>query len=334
MGITAWRMGRMDEQYIIMSIFFTLSICIHFITVHPKLHVKPKDIDPNDLGGSRRLLHKKVIVPGLHKTGPDRFDDCDAQVDFLNDNQEEMNDCLDDILRLLGGPDPYQIAAIERGLLEDRSNSSSPTTAMPLELHIKEEMWEEEEEEKKGGTEGCVDGAPVALAGHGPDSGNVDVVHRTLTPINEFSPAQTAVNLQYETLPRPAGADPDIFKSAKLEEEASGTETRKALPLSAPSGSEPPTTLTSPMRTGNTGRKNLLRRLGVSSDKTKRSSARSDGKGEEVARSAEKQSPEGDSSPFRSSRKEVSWSNHHQPALSSSPTRSPHDPLVGSLRHM
>ena len=90
--------------YIIMGIFFTLSIAIHFITVHPRFHQLPKDEDPRDLGGSRRLLRKKIVTPGMHKTGPDRFEDAGREIDALSDNQELMNDCLDEILRILDVP--------------------------------------------------------------------------------------------------------------------------------------------------------------------------------------------------------------------------------------
>jgi len=288
-----------------MSIFFTLSVGIHFITVHPKFHTKPMDIDPNDLGGSRRLLHKKVVVPGLHKTGPDRFDDCDRQVEIMNDTQDEMNDCLDEILRVLGGADPYLLKddlddveydeCRDVGLhIEDGSASPLPAQKDALEVHM---VTVEETEEHPGGP---VEPSVADQDDHDTTWREERKLQPQLQPkLDEpvaqgWSPASQA--------PEPLVSPPEVASNAidspKLVA-ALDAKAKKAVQTSEPTVSEPSMTFASPSRIGNTGRMNLLRRLGVSSDRARKNVAARRSVAGDVAEGSSEKTPSGASTPIR-----------------------------------
>lgn len=246
--------------YIIMGIFFAFSIATHFITVHPFFHVLPKDIDPNDLGGSRRLLRRKVLAPGVHKTGPDRFNEAGRGVEMLNDNQDEMNKCLEEMLRILGPSDSWREGAgvvMGVGELEDKSQGMLETNSASSQESPRESPQAAELEE----------GRRVSSVRQGKEGAGVQTSseHRMPRPVLRKSSASDA-------LAQPVRRTSKVHLSGDALAEVQGPEMKEGVPWLEPSASEPSMSFSS-LRARLTRPASLLRRTAVSSDTVGRTAA-------------------------------------------------------------
>jgi hypothetical protein len=247
--------------YLVMGIFFALSIAIHYITVHPYFHTLPKDVDPNDLGGSRRLLRRKIVAPGVHKIGPDRFDDAHREIQVLKANQDRMNDCLEEMLGIFREFKAFRAdesdeteMSQEMGLLEDNPQDTrdSSTAATPPESPLPEDMDESLESVSMSQSSQAID-----------QDRRLGAVVRRMLPLRLRAPslAPDVHNSQVD-----AHADEREGNRAKLSADVQDAEMKSAMPWLEPAASEPSTTF-SPFPT------NLLRRLGASSNRASRTAA-------------------------------------------------------------
>jgi hypothetical protein len=85
---------------------------------------------------------RKIVAPGVHKTGLDRFDDADREIQLLTANQDVMDDCLEEMLGIFRGlsgfredEDEETDMSHEMGLLEDNPQDArdSSTAVTPPE---------------------------------------------------------------------------------------------------------------------------------------------------------------------------------------------------------